>query len=140
MKSPLALLRSLNRADVFLKPIGVVNGKLRDCPATPNCVCTEASRKDQKLARVQLNSDKDFLRIEGILIDQMGGRLEKKTADYLHVEFTSKLLGFVDDFEVLWDRENKQLQIRSASRVGRSDLGANRKRTKRFLEFLGFDQ
>lgn len=140
MKSPLELLRQLNRSDVFLKPIGVVQGKLRDCPGTPNCVCTEANRKDQKIARVQLADEKDFQRIEEILIGQMGGRLEKKTADYLHVEFTSKLLGFVDDFEVLWDRENQQLQIRSASRIGRSDLGANRKRIQRFLKLSCFDQ
>ena len=51
-------------------------------------------------------------------------------ADYLHFEFRSRLFGFVDDVECVWNAERSQIEIRSASRVGSSDLGANRKRVE----------
>jgi uncharacterized protein (DUF1499 family) len=51
------------------------------------------------------------------------------TDDYLYVEFTSALMGFVDDVEFYFDPSTPgQLQVRSASRLGQSDLGVNRKR------------
>jgi len=46
---------------------------------------------------------------------------------YLHATFKTRLLGYTDDLEMVLD-ENDQLHIRSASRIGKSDLGANRKR------------
>jgi len=47
-------------------------------------------------------------------------------ADYLYVEFSTPLMGFVDDVEFYCD--GKAIQVRSASRLGYSDLGVNRKR------------
>jgi uncharacterized protein (DUF1499 family) len=46
----------------------------------------------------------------------------------LHVEFTSQLMGFVDDVEFYFDPDGKSIQVRSASRLGESDLGVNRQR------------
>ncbi len=51
-----------------------------------------------------------------------------QTENYLHVEMASKWMGFVDDAEFYMDEKNKTLHFRSASRVGHSDFGANRKR------------
>ena len=50
----------------------------------------------------------------------------EETGQYMHVEFRSRIFGFVDDVEFLVD--DRVIQVRSASRVGRSDLGVNRKR------------
>ena len=50
------------------------------------------------------------------------------TDNYLYAEFTSALMGFVDDVEFLVDDGAKVIQVRSASRLGESDLGVNRKR------------
>ncbi len=61
-------------------------------------------------------------RVEVILLDQ----------NYLYAEFSSRYFGFVDDVEFLYDEANQQLQLRSASRLGYGDLGANRRR----IEFL----
>jgi uncharacterized protein (DUF1499 family) len=47
---------------------------------------------------------------------------------YLHYEFTSLVLRFVDDVEFLFDDESKTIHFRSASRTGYGDLGVNRKR------------
>ncbi|MFO0930086.1 MAG: DUF1499 domain-containing protein [Gemmataceae bacterium] len=47
---------------------------------------------------------------------------------YLHAEATTRLLRFVDDVEFLLDRVGRQIHVRSASRLGYSDLGTNRRR------------
>jgi uncharacterized protein (DUF1499 family) len=51
-----------------------------------------------------------------------------ETQNYLYVEFTSKVMGFVDDVEFLLDNNSQVVHVRSASRLGKSDLGVNRKR------------
>jgi uncharacterized protein (DUF1499 family) len=51
-----------------------------------------------------------------------------ETENYLYAEFTSALMGFVDDVEFLLDEEQKVIHVRSASRLGQSDLGVNRQR------------
>jgi uncharacterized protein (DUF1499 family) len=55
-------------------------------------------------------------------------RLVEEDESYLHYEFTSLLLRFVDDVEFLFDDESKTIHFRSASRTGYGDLGVNRKR------------
>jgi len=54
-----------------------------------------------------------------------------ETETYWHVEFRSNVFRFVDDVEFLFDREKKLIHVRSASRVGYSDLGVNRKRVEK---------
>jgi uncharacterized protein (DUF1499 family) len=63
-------------------------------------------------------------------------RLVGEGASYLHFEFESAWLKFVDDVEFYFDDKAKLLHFRSASRVGYSDLGANRKRINTILEKL----
>jgi len=55
-------------------------------------------------------------------------RLVTESENYLHYEFTSLLFRFVDDGEFLLDSESNVIHFRSSSRVGYSDVGANRKR------------
>jgi uncharacterized protein (DUF1499 family) len=57
-----------------------------------------------------------------------------ETDNYLYAEFTSKLMGFVDDVEFLLDDSAKVIHVRSASRLGQSDLGVNRKRIEAIRE------
>jgi len=59
-----------------------------------------------------------------------GARIVTVDGPYLHAEFTSPLFRFVDDLELLWNGERQVLDVRSASRVGNSDLGVNRKRVE----------
>jgi len=47
---------------------------------------------------------------------------------YIHAEFTSAVFRFVDDVEFQIDPDTRLVHFRSASRVGRSDLGVNRER------------
>ena len=47
---------------------------------------------------------------------------------YLYAEFASNLMGFVDDVEFYLDKTAGVIHVRSASRLGQSDLGVNRQR------------
>ena len=53
-----------------------------------------------------------------------------QTSNYLYAEFKSQLMGFVDDVEFYLDPDANVLHVRSASRLGQSDLGVNRKRVE----------
>jgi uncharacterized protein (DUF1499 family) len=62
--------------------------------------------------------------------------LIQEDAAYLHYEFTSLLLRFVDDVEFLFDDDTKTVHFRSASRTGYSDLGVNRRRMERIRSLV----
>ena len=57
-----------------------------------------------------------------------GAQIISEQGNYLYAEFTTRLMGFVDDVEFLADPATGIVQVRSASRLGKSDLGVNRKR------------
>jgi len=59
------------------------------------------------------------------------------THDYLYAEFQSALVGFVDDVEFWFPPGGQIIHVRSASRLGHSDLGANRKRIEDVRNRLG---
>jgi uncharacterized protein (DUF1499 family) len=60
----------------------------------------------------------------------------KETANYLHAECSSALFGFVDDLELHLRPSANIVAIRSASRLGYSDLGVNRRRVEELREVL----
>lgn len=107
--------------------LGLMDGHLRPCPDTPNCVCSQAPADDAQHAIAALGRA-DWQAVRGA-IKAAGGRIEQDDGHYLHATFTSKIFRFIDDVEVLRDARGVA-QIRSASRVGRSDLGVNRKRVE----------
>ena len=59
-----------------------------------------------------------------------------KSDVHLFVEFSSKLMRFVDDVEFYLDNDTKMIQVRSASRLGESDLGVNRQRIEEIRSLL----
>jgi uncharacterized protein (DUF1499 family) len=61
----------------------------------------------------------------------------ESTDSYLYAEFASQLLGFVDDVEFYLDPAESVIQVRSASRLGQSDLGVNRQRVEAIRQELG---
>ncbi len=67
-------------------------------------------------------------RLKSAIEKMEGTKIVIEKDNYLYAEFTSKLFRFVDDVEFLLDDKTKTLHFRSASRLGRSDLGVNRKR------------
>lgn len=103
---------------------------LTDCPVSPNCVSTSSSRLESKIEPMVLRetvSDAKH-KLENIISRMSGSRIIVSQDEYLHAEFRSRVFGFVDDLEILIDEDQKLILMRSASRVGYSDLGVNRSR------------
>lgn len=110
--------------------LGVTNGRLADCPATPNCVSTQATGTTHAIEPLifQGRPEAAFNHLRSVVEAQRGSKLISATEDYLHFEFSTRWLGFLDDVEFLLDAENRLIHFRSASRLGTSDLGVNRRR------------
>lgn len=66
----------------------------------------------------------------GVLNMQSQATIVTRKPDYLHVEFRSPFFGFVDDVEFLADEAANVIHVRSASRIGYSDGGTNRRRVE----------
>lgn len=124
-KSLLALLPFLSAcAGEPPQDIGVRDGRLIACPESPNCVSSYESSEEHSIAAL----DGNLSQIQQILVAMDGANIVKQSSNYLYAEFTSSLMGYVDDVEFLYDAASKTTQVRSASRVGYSDMGANRSR------------
>lgn len=110
--------------------LGVVDGRLAPCPDSPNCVSTQATDSQHQIAplRFEGTPEEAKQRLTAALATIPRLRIITETDDYLHAEVTSRLFRFVDDVEFFVDRPGKVIHFRSASRVGRSDLGVNRDR------------
>jgi uncharacterized protein (DUF1499 family) len=107
--------------------IGIENGQLKACSEKPNCVCSFTADKDSQWYIDPINTELDTSQIKTRL-ESLGLKIISIDANYIHATHTSLLFRFVDDVEVLLIE--KVAHIRSASRVGHSDLGANRKRVE----------
>jgi len=102
---------------------GLMDGRLAACSAKPNCVSsedgTDAKHKIAPLADVSLQDAQKA-------VEDIGGVITSSQDGYFSAEFSSGIFKFVDDVEARQDGEN--VQIISASRVGYSDGGVNKKR------------
>ena len=109
------------------------DGRLKDCPGTPNCVCSQASRDSDLVPPLTFEGDakQAWQRLKAAIQAEPRAKIVTESDSYLHAEFTSKLFRFVDDVECLLDADSHTIQLRSASRVGKSDLGVNRERVER---------
>jgi uncharacterized protein (DUF1499 family) len=120
--------------------IGVTNGKLADCPATPNCVSSQAPTTDRqhRIAPIPMSGDTSttMAQLKQVIQAMPRTNIVKETNNYLYVEFSSKLMRFVDDVEFYLDNDSKMIQVRSASRLGESDLGVNRQRIEEIRSLL----
>ena len=106
--------------------IGVRDGRLIACPESPNCVSSYESSEEHAIAAL----DGNLNQVQQILVAMDGANIVEQSNNYLYAEFTSSLMGYVDDVEFLYDAASNTTQVRSASRVGYSDMGANRSRVE----------
>jgi uncharacterized protein (DUF1499 family) len=106
--------------------------QLKPCPNSPNCVSTQEEDSSKKMEPLRYNGSKQeaIKKLENIINDTKRTEIKKKTENYLHAEFKTALLRFTDDVEFSIDEKQKLIHFRSASRVGYSDFGVNRKRMK----------
>lgn len=136
--------------------IGVKNGALADCPSSPNCLSSSASDADHMVQAFVLadadalgvaqpisDADKQALAekrqavvdaVKAQLLQIPGGAIKSDSRTdaqhYIHATVTSDVFEFVDDVELLLDWQAGEIQVRSASRTGWHDLGANESRVE----------
>jgi uncharacterized protein (DUF1499 family) len=122
---------SLDSGAFFI--VGVMPYSLKPCPSSPNCVSSLAEDAPHRVPPLswagELTLAKARLRRAVLAAGQATFVVEEDT--YWHVEFRSLVFRFVDDVEFLFDRERRLIHVRSASRVGYSDLGVNRNRVEK---------
>ena len=104
---------------------------LSPCPKTPNCVFSQSKLEMHAIPAISLIEDNSVLSWEKLIvaIGQAGGEVLIDDGRYCYAVFTSSLFRFKDDLEA--ELSNSQIDIRSASRAGTSDLGKNRKRLEK---------
>lgn len=114
------------------------NGRLRACPESPNCVVSENHDPEHHIEPLPFAGSLDHTRtlLRQILAHRAGTRLVEEQPDYLRYEFRTAVCRFVDDVEFRLDQATRQVHVRSASRVGYSDLGTNRRRIEGLRESL----
>ncbi len=110
--------------------LGVQSGKLAPCPSTPNCVNSQSQDSEHKIEPLTYNSSaaQAIADLKTVIQSLPKTKIVAETDNYIYAEFTTKLMGFVDDVEFYVDDAAKTIHVRSASRLGQSDLGVNRKR------------
>ncbi len=110
--------------------------QLPSCPSSPNCVSSQADNPAQRIQPLPVKADVSgtLPALRRIIEKLPGARVVKTEPDYFRAEFTSPILRFVDDVEFLLDPKAQIVQVRSASRTGYWDFGANRKRVEQIRQ------
>jgi uncharacterized protein (DUF1499 family) len=130
----LGLLRGTPPGD-----LGVHDGKLKRPSKTPNSVSSQADLwpgdAQQDYARIAPlalagSGPQTLQRLQALVQATPGALVVKSDADYLYAIFTTRFMKYTDDVEFWFDPAAQVVQVRSASRLGRKDFGANRARVE----------
>jgi uncharacterized protein (DUF1499 family) len=109
--------------------LGVKNGNLKAPPSSPNAVSSQATDGHQIAPLAHKGSQEQAMKaLKAIVESTPNTRIVETKPDYLYAEYASAMIGFVDDVEFYFPPNEKIIHARSASRLGYSDLGVNRKR------------
>jgi len=102
---------------------------LPPCPSSPNCVSTLA-RDWHAIAPLRYTSTKAeaVRRLLAVLRAIPRTTIVESGHDSVRVEFRTLIFRFVDDAQFVFDDKTKTIHFRSASRLGYSDMGVNRRR------------
>ena len=110
--------------------LGVRDGRLSPCPASPNCVSSQAADVEHRVAPLAYKgtASEALARLARTIAAQPGATIVAQHDGYLYATFQTPLMGFVDDVEFFVDPARSVIEVRSASRLGYRDFGVNRKR------------
>lgn len=116
--------------------LGPTENGLAECPDTPNCVCSDCDRAD-KLPPLQFTSEPGAAKAAlKKCLAAMRIEIADEQENYIHAVAVTPIMRFRDDLEFLIQPEEKKIQFRSASRLGKSDLGKNRARLTQLFALL----
>jgi len=117
--------------------LGVKDGRLKPPSLTENSVSSQAGlypdhpmKAYAEIAPFKFTGEGRAAidRIKRIVETTEGARIVRADPTYLYAQFQTRWLKFVDDAEFFADEGAKVVHVRSASRIGRGDLGVNRAR------------
>ena len=110
--------------------LGVHDGLLNPCPKKPNCVSSQEEDEKHYSESFSYDTEKSmaFNYLKEIVSAQKRTEIVSETSNYLHVEFKTAFFRFVDDVEFYFPDNTSIVHFRSASRLGYSDFGVNKKR------------
>ncbi|WP_017300595.1 DUF1499 domain-containing protein [Nodosilinea nodulosa] len=139
--SPMGTLPFIGNLTAGDRPtnLGVKEGKLAPCPDSPNCVVSQGKPDaEHAIAPLAYSGDpaEAMTKLTAVVKAMPRTTIVESTDNYLYAEFASKLMGFVDDVEFYLDPAESVIQVRSASRLGKSDLGVNRQRVEAIRQEL----
>ncbi len=115
--------------------LGLRDGRFAPPKRTPNCVSSQADKRNDsrhyieplRCAGPYANA---WAALKAVVHSMEHVKIVTEKLNYIHAEFTTKLMGFVDDAEFYLDEKAGVIHVRSASRLGRRDFGVNRKRVE----------
>jgi uncharacterized protein (DUF1499 family) len=119
--------------------LGVQDGaRLRPCPDSPNCVCSQAEDAAHRVEPLAFTGppEQAWQRLRAVLAGMTGVTVTEATDTYLRAEAVTVFWRFVDDVEFVLDAPAGVIHCRSASRLGHSDLGVNRRRIEQIRATL----
>lgn len=118
--------------------IGLDAGGLQPCPDGDNCVLSTSDTEPHAIPPLACPQADIALLADEIAGEVPRTRIDSVTSDYAHLTSRSLVFGFVDDVELL--AQDDVVHVRSASRLGRNDLGVNRDRVEQIRDRLTTSQ
>ena len=118
--------------------LGEVGGRLRACPESPNCVSSDAEDAEHQVAAIEIVGppEQAFAAARRIVSEWPRSEIVSDGPLAMHVESTSAIMRFVDDLELVLRPLRGEIAVRSASRMGYSDMGVNRRRVEQLGDAL----
>lgn len=112
--------------------LGLDQGHLVSCPTTPNCVSSQSLDESHQIAPIPYSGSASMAisALRQVIESFPRTQIITVTDDYLYATFSTPLMGFVDDVEFYLNPATQVIEVRSASRLGESDLGVNRQRVE----------
>ena len=119
--------------------LGLKNGRLKAPADSPNSVSSQASlhanhpfRAYADIAPLAYTGDgaAAFARAVATVKAMPGTTVVAEKPGYAYAQCQTRWLKFTDDLELALDKSARVIHVRSASRIGRGDLGVNRKRVE----------
>lgn len=125
----LPIIKNITAGD-YPTDLGVQDDSLAACPESPNCVVTQEANDPHTIAPITYQTDLDTARETLLKVLTVVPRTEivEQTDNYIRAKSTSRLMGFIDDVEFYFPTDRQEIEMRSAARLGESDLGVNRRR------------
>lgn len=126
--------------------LGVTEGRLKGLSKTPNCVSSQAGlypdhpqKEYASIAPLKFSGDGEqaMEKLASALSKTERTVVVKREPGYIYAQSTTALLKFTDDLELMLDKPNSVIHVRSSSRLGQKDFGVNRARVEALRAQLG---